>query len=338
MRAGADRAVATVRSRCWLGAASGAALAMATLLVAAARPIDETGRLVPATLRVGFTSSSFTGVNEADARASFLVFARTMGERRGYRVTPEVRIFTDLEVLRAEIEGGNLQLVIMDSWDYLTIHPGPRMPIEFVAVEQGVVLEEYVLLVRSDNEVAGLADLAGRHLVMLSSTNANTGTHWLEAELMTLGYSEPRAFLGRYEVESKVSKVILPVFFGTADACVVDRSGLEVMRELNPQVGQRLRILRESEPLLDTVACVGLDGWDDDRQRGDLIGALQDIADDPSGRQIMNLFRFDRLTPVLPEYLESIRALHQRHDELRARLAGVTKAGSPGSSGVPGHE
>ena len=46
-------------------------------------------------LYVAFTRSGFIGVNEADAKAAFKVFAMRMGEKRGYDITPHVRIFLD---------------------------------------------------------------------------------------------------------------------------------------------------------------------------------------------------------------------------------------------------
>jgi len=297
--------------------------------VAVAPTRSEDRALVPIDLYVGFTRSSFLGVNQADAKAAFKVFATRMGEKRGYQMTMHVRIFEDLSALATEIERGTQGIVILDAWDYLTVSPGTRMPIEFVTVEQGVVMEEYLLLARSDSEIAVPADLEGMHVIVLNSTNATTGKHWLRTELLAIGTSDPPAFLRRLEIKQKVSQVVLPVFFGRADACVVDRSAFNIMVEMNPQVGKMLKTVHQSEPYLDTVTCVRRDGWEAEHHRGDLMAALVELTQDPAGEQITALFRFDALAPFEDRHLDTVRALRRRHDALEASLA--PRAGGVGA-------
>ena len=277
--------------------------------------------LVPVDLRVGFTRSSFLGVNEADARAAFKVFSTKVGAKRGYKITPTIHVFNDLNELMKEIELGTQDLLILESWDYLTLSPISKMPVEFVTVEQGVMMEDFLLLTRVDSDYSDLADLEGRHVIVLDSTNSNTGKHWLRTELMALGVLDPRTFFSRFEIKEKPSHVVLPVFFGNADACVVDRSGFEIMAELNPQVGTMLRVMARSDPYLDTVACVRLDGWDEPKQRTDLIAALEELTQDPAGQQIMSLFKFDDLIKFESGFFDTVRVLHRRHDAFAKDLA-----------------
>lgn len=294
--------------------------------VAVASPmLEETQEshsgLEPVGLRVGFTRSSFTGVNEADARAACKVFSAKVGETRGYKINSSIVVFDDLAQLATEVEKDALDLVILATWDYLTLSPTPKMPIELVTVEQGVMVEEYLVLVRSDAGLTDLADLEDRSVIVLDSSNASTGKHWFRTELMGMGYSHPSSFLGRFEIKEKPSHVVLPVFFGNADACIVDRSGFETMTELNPQVGRELRVIARSAAYLDTVACVRRDGWETPRHRTDLIAALHELYQDPAGRQLGSLFKFDDLIPFEDHYLDSVRALHRRHDRLTSDLA-----------------
>jgi phosphonate transport system substrate-binding protein len=301
-------------------------LVVAGMVSVASAPAQEPG-LERVELRMGFTRASFLGVNGSDAKAAFKVFAARMGEKRGYDISPEVRIFDDLDVLHGEIERGTQDLLIVDAWDYIALSPGDVLPAEFVTVEQGVVMQEYLLLVGADSEVSGWADLEGKHVVVINSTNATVGRRWLRTELLSLGVAEPRTYFARLELEHRISKVVLPVFFGQADACLVDRAGFEVMVEMNPQVGTRLRAVKRSEPFLDTVACVRAHGWAKARHRTDLLEALEELPNDPAGQQIMTLFRFEAMAPFDDRYLESVRALFGRHRDLAERLD--VRAGDP---------
>jgi len=276
--------------------------------------------LTPFELDIAFTRSSFLGVNEADAIAALKVFTRSVGRRRGYDIKPKVRIFDDMDALKAEIDRGSQGLLIVDSWEYLTLSPGTNMPIEFSTIEQGVVREDYLLLVRTGSEVAGLTDLEGKRVRVLESSSANTGRHWLLTELMELGVTSPQAFFGDFEVSHRTSQVVLPVFFGQADACVVDRSGFEIMDEMNPQVGKTLVVAAKSDPYLDTMICVRKGKWEHPQYRADLLDALRELNSDPGGKQILSLFKFEGMSSFKEEHLDTVLALRRRHDALLARL------------------
>jgi ABC-type phosphate/phosphonate transport system substrate-binding protein len=57
------------------------------------------------------------------------------------------------------------------------------------------------------------------------------------------GLGSPEQVLGRMTTSTRLSQVVLPVFFGQADACLVTRKGLDAMVELNPQLSRRLKVL-----------------------------------------------------------------------------------------------
>ena len=264
-------------------------------------------------LHIAFTRSSFIGVNEMDAKAAFKVFAMRLGEKRGYDVTPYVSIFDDVAALATEIGRDTQDLVILDTWDYLTYAPFTNMPIEVVPIEQGVLAEPYLLLARADRGISNIADLKGKHVIVLENCNANNGQHWLRTELLALGFADPHAFFQSMEIEEKVSQVVLPVFFGKADACVVDRSGFVIMSDMNPKVGKTLASVAQSEPVLDSICCVRRSGWEQEQHRSDLLAALEEIPEDPAGKQIMTLFKFVDVKPFEDHYL--------RHNPRAARAS-----------------
>jgi len=294
----------------------GAALMLCLVSATYALGHSGTGNLEHINLRVAFTRQSFLGVNEADAKAAFKVFAMRMGEKRGYDITPEVRIFEDPAELAREAERDTPELIIIDTWDFLGHGPFANAPVEFAAIEQGVTSEPYFLLVKRGSAIGSIPDLRDKHVIVLESGNANNGRHWLLTELLALGVSDPASFVGKLESKHKVSQVVLPVFFGQADACVVDQSGFDVMTDMNPQIGNELDVIVESPSVLDTICCVKLKGWDETRQRADLMDALMEMPDDPAGRQILALFRFDGMTAFADEHIETVRTLRERHDAL----------------------
>jgi len=278
--------------------------------------------LEPIALHAGFLRTSFSGVNESDAQAAFRVFATRMGEIRGYAISAHVHVFEGTAPLAEYLAEDSLDLLVIDSWDYLTMEPIPNLPVAFAAVEQGEVEDEFLVLVAERSPMSGVSDLAGKHVIVLQSSNASTIRHWFRTEILALGQGEPERVLGRLELKDGLSQTVLPVFFGKADACVVDRRGFEIMVEMNPQVGRALRVLARSDPYVDTVLSVRMRGWEREGQRQDLLDAIQDLPNDPAGRQIMTLFKFDGVVPFEPHYLDSMRSLRRRYESLVSARGG----------------
>ena len=309
--------------------ASWLVLGATILLLRPAAAQRPEGSLMPSDLHVGFMRSLFSGVNETDAQAAFKVFATRMGEKRGYAISAHVHIFDDIGTMAASLTRQPLDMVVLASWEYLSLEPIDNLPVVFVAVEDQRAEEEFVVVVRADSEFRQLSDLAGRHVNVLRSSNANTVRHWFRTEILALGRGEPEQFLGRYELREHLSHAVLPVFFGKVDAAAVDHRGLDTMIDLNPQLGSALRVLLMSPSYIDTVICVRTSGWVASRMRSDLIDAIQNLKDDPAGRQIMTLFKFGGVKLFDESQLTTMRALRQRFLDLQR--SGKRTAPAPGS-------
>jgi hypothetical protein len=78
------------------------------------------------------------------------------------------------------------------------------------------------------------------------------------------------------------------------------------MQELNPQLGRSLKIQRRSPPYLETLICIHRDY---EKTRTDLIEGLASLHEEANGRQILMVFKIDRLLPYYEEALSSVREL-----------------------------
>jgi phosphonate transport system substrate-binding protein len=96
---------------------------------------------------------------------------------------------------------------------------------------------------------------------------------------------------------------------------------------MNPQVGAKLRVLSASPPLAEGLLCICRKQIE---FREQLLKDLRDLHLDPQGRQILMVFRFDRLAPVDNLELEQVRELWRKHTLLsrppeKAPLAGLSR-------------
>lgn len=275
---------------------------------------------MPIQLKVGANQSNFVSVNRNDAEAAIRSFATTVGRKRGYAVEPEIEIYdTAAEYAKGIAEKG-VQLAIIDCWDYLSFDLHGVMEPLFVFSEPGSPLEPYLLLTPESKGARTLAELRGQNIVILEYTNANLSRQWLETMLLEQNLGALSEFFKKAETVVKPSAAVLSVFFGQRPACVVDQSAFQLMSELNPQVGRRLRAIATSEPYLDTILCVRRDGWRSEQERKDLIASLEELHLEPEGQQILSVFGVSRLEPFKEELLATVRRLKATHDRLTHSL------------------
>ena len=133
-----------------------------------------------ATLHVGFGPSSFVGVNEADAKAAFQVFTRTVAGKRGYDLNVIVHTFRDSVSFAAAVTNRSLHLVIMTAWTSLEYDLDKYLEPCFLATDHGLGPREYLLLVRADSETKSAADLSGKRGLLLENTNCEMSLQWFE--------------------------------------------------------------------------------------------------------------------------------------------------------------
>lgn len=288
------------------------------LLGVISAPAAEPGEgLKPLTLNVGFTRYAFSNVNRNDAEAAFKVFVQTVARKRGYAITSTTRVFEDAADFEPEIQSGKINLVIIDTWRFLGMNIHQVVSPFFVTTQRGDAGKRYVVLTRQGSQLDKLEDLRGKEILELEVTEANLGRFWLETLLVSSRLGTHETFFSRVQIVNKSSAIVLPVFFGQKPACLVDEAGFEVMKELNPQVGKMLQVVRISEPLADAVLCLRNDGWPNEQQKRDVISALAELHTDPAGQQILTLFKIGQLLPFEEAQLKTVRQLRATHDQLR---------------------
>jgi phosphonate transport system substrate-binding protein len=275
------------------------------------------------TLNVGFGRTSFLNVNLSDAKAAFKAFTQTVGRENGYELDVVVHTYDSDEAFTSAVASHSLHLVVMVTWNYLSASLNEYIEPSFAAIESGHGPREYLLLVPTNSVYANVEDLRDKRVILLENANCELSRQWLQTLLLEHGVEEKaEIFFERLEVETKAAKVLLPVFFGNADASVVSRPVFETMCELNPQVGRKLRSVAVSEPLVDSVIYLATDGWAKPKHRIDLIESLETLHKSPYGRQILTLFKVERLAPFKEALMEGTRRLKEKHDRLASGREG----------------
>jgi phosphonate transport system substrate-binding protein len=294
-----------------------ALLALVTTGRCAAQTLDAARER--STFRFGFSSSTFSDVNENDARAAVKVWAQMLFKERGLPVEPEPQIFRGSEAIAAALRSKLIDAVALPVDEYWGLRELLDSRIFIGGVNDGRITEEYLLLVHQDSGVQRLEQLRDRSIGCWQNSRMSLAPAWLDTILVQGGLPRASEFCRATQIP-KLSKVMLPVFFRQVDACIVTRQGFKNMSELNPQVGQRLKIIATSPELVPSGFCFRKDY--DDPIRETIVTELGKIKSSPAGAQVLMLFQSGSLEGQPVSCLDSAFALLATH----VRLCGATNA------------
>jgi phosphonate transport system substrate-binding protein len=296
------------------------------------RPAETPAPANPSTkavLRIGFSSSVLVDLNENDAKAAIKVWAQQLLMEHGIPVPTEALVLNGGEAIARAVRNKLVDGVTVTAEEYWAVGPAFMSTNAILGLFDGLVTEEYVLLVRSDSRLGRIDDLRGRSLAFWHNGRASLAPVWFETLLLKSGLGETHQFCGRVIHGMKLSQAVLPVFFHQADACVVTRRGFQTMTELNPQVGRQLKVLASSPALVPVAFLFRADYSDPARDQ--IIANVAGLHPTAASQQVFALFQCDLLEVRPVSALDSALALLAAH----ARLAEGANHPEPAHAGVP---
>jgi phosphonate transport system substrate-binding protein len=290
-------------------------LLTAALCAANAAAVAQQGERVNAqdreprhTLLRGVVSSQvFGNVNRNDVRAALKTWFDAVGRQKGYVLDSTVDIVDSAAAIRERLQSHSVELVMMGLVDYMQLENSNLVvPVLTDArTSQGAAPYSYVVVVNPSSGATSIAGLRGKNLLLCARGSGGTGAAWLELLLSTEKLGRTASFFASIQTPAKPQSCILPVFFGKADACVVDEVNLNLAKEMNPQLGQ-LRVIARSRPMIEAVIAVPADPHPYQKE---LIDNMLSLHQDPRGRQLLMVFKTERMVRIQPGDLDSGREL-----------------------------
>jgi len=257
-----------------------------------------------------------SGVNETDARLAIqklLVYSDSQ-----QRFDLSTQLYPTLDAMLQDVKANKLHFIIMLAVDYLN-NPALQKEITpiLVSANGNKPGEEYILLVRKGLASADINKLRGKKLIIADGAPGTLSELWMDSLLLGKGLPESRQFFGTINRASTYSKVVLPVFFDQADACIVARDAYDTIWELNPQVQRDLRELAHSPLLITALYCVT--SIVDEKSTQDIIDIALDLNKSKAGQQVLVMMRQKRLQVYRPVDLEATAGLISELERMRMK-------------------
>lgn len=286
-------------------------LALLAVLVLGRSPAAEPP---DTSFRVGFSHTLFTDVNENDARASVKAWGQTIARERHIPTDPEARIFQTTAELQQALRDKLVDAVGISTVEYAVVSREVPLAPLFITYNAGRCREEYLLLVHRDSKLDHLAELHGKSLTFHANSRSSLAQPWLDTLLLKDGDQPAAEWLGKISRTPKLAQVILPVFFHQTDACVATRTEFETMRELNPQIGQQLKVLARSPEMVTSLFCFRADYAPAFKEP--LFAGLRELHRTPAGLQVLTIFQSEKVEDQPASSMDSALELLAEHARL----------------------
>jgi phosphonate transport system substrate-binding protein len=270
-----------------------------------------------AVLRLAISESMVVDVNLSDARAAMQTWIKRIQSDLNVTIEIDAKIFSPTEEIARLVRNGQLDAAAMTVVEY-------RPTADFFDTSEIFVgagtsgPDEYLLLVKRDCGFSRLADLRGRRLCILRAPKMCVAPAWLSTILDEERLGPAEAFWASMTWDTKVSRVVLPVFFGQADACLTSKRGFGVMCELNPQVARNLTVLANSPVVVTCFYAFRKNYHDPNRER--FFNLHRTLLSGAAGRQLATLFQFDELMVRDSSCLASSLSILDRAERIHTKL------------------
>jgi len=177
--------------------------------------------------------------------------------------------------------------------------------------------DEYLLLVKRDSEFKKPGNLRGRRLCLLKAPKMCIAPAWLATLLDEEQCGPAEEFFATMTWDVKVSRVVLPVFFNQAEACLTSKRGFDMMCELNPQVAQALTAIATSGLLVNCFYAFRKNYRSAGREK--IITLHKTLLSSPAGRQLATLFQLDEMVVRNTGCLATSLNILDKADRIRSR-------------------
>lgn len=299
--------------------------ALALLAGAAAVPTAWCAADPVPPLRLAISDSLVMDVNTNDASAAMSIWVKRIAQEMNIAVDYNPRAFDTSQEILNRARKGLLDAVALNVLEYRQVSETLDST-QIVAEGGSAGPEQYLVLVKNSSGIQKPADLKGLRLMMLKNPRMCVASAWLST-ILEGGYSGPGdKFFASVGMDSKVGRVVLPVFFGQAEACVATKRGFESMCELNPQVARELKTVAVSPGMVVNGYAFRRNYQSIYRDR--FVKALSGLRSTVAGRQLATLFQFDELTLRDGSCFGSALAVLDAADRIHSRRGAPGRKGS----------
>ena len=259
--------------------------------------------------RLIFSTNLLQNMKTEDAIATTKILAQNIQRKMKLEEEIKIEICNSVDEISESIKTP-FDFILATTVETEILMRNNKLELTFVNETNSSVGFEFYLITKREQNFNDLKSLKDESIIILSKSNYNSASVWLDKLLRDSKLSVKETFFKAVNYDYKATNVVLPVYFNKTTAAIVSRPALELLFELNPQLKKSLNIINKSGPILFGV--ISFDGRSKDRKRKDFMcEILSSLHEDSYGKQLLDLFMVDKMLPFKDEYWQNYLNLYK---------------------------
>ncbi len=272
---------------------------------------------------VGISDQLLLDINLADAKATMQILLDKYLEGENINLKSNVTIANNIEALERKLINKEFDVINLLTTEYLKFKNRINLEPLLVQSFNGTGFFSFVLLVRKDSGIRDLNDLRDKDIKIFTNKKREYSIPviWLNYSLIKQKLPKIDNHFSRVTITENANMAVLPVFFNNASACIISSETFKLMNELNPQIGNELEIIKQSPEYLLSVSCSTPNIIESVDYVKMIVESSSNLKKTNSGRQLLAIFKRDKVIPFKKEFLKSIEELVSEHDRLNINMS-----------------
>jgi ABC-type phosphate/phosphonate transport system substrate-binding protein len=252
-------------------------------------------------VRLVYSINAINANSVRDATAVNAVLAEHIKTKYEHKGEIQIVIAQNREELIRQLKEG-FELTVVSTSEYLQLRKQFNLIPSFTNQTNGKVGMKFLLIVHKDEQISKISELEGKDIYMQSQENSEIEEMLLNKLLKDEKLPSSKKFFRNIIKSPATNNVVLPVFFKKVKAALVTEESLNILKEINPQLEKKLKIIYRSPSLILGLSCFNGNSNSSETKR--LSEIILSLNTDSYGKQLLDLFVSEKLVPYKEEYLK----------------------------------
>ena len=255
-------------------------------------------------LNVGYSNASLSHVSKKDTMISMKLWIDEIMIDNPY--TASFTFYNNPTQMAADFNEEELDYAIAQALDFVKYFDKSKLTNAFSGGMRNRDDENLVIVVPFDADIESISKL--ENPIIAVQQNDNLAKIYIETKIF------PAKNIKLLKVKKR-SAAILKLFFKKADLAIVLKKTFDFSKELNPQMGKKLKILEYSNLPAGVFGYFRKDF--DKKAKDDVTKMAFNLINTPRGKQMMVIFQTNALVKIKVEDLKPIEKLYKEYLELK---------------------
>lgn len=252
--------------------------------------------------------------NKEDLEASITYWMTELGKEYDPKMNVKVRVktFNDVfEIMYLKEKQENV-LYITPTIDFLILRN--KIKVEPIALTNAFASkdhsgERFIVVTSKTSGIKSINELKkARISISKEYKNKSTLYYWINNLFYENFNTLPEKSSQSIKFTDDSKQALTNVFFGTSDACLINKSTFNLMKKLNPQIEKKLQIINESEDFVTTVMFLSEEF--DNKLKTFIVGKIMTLNSSEQGRQISKIFKLNGIKSYKESMISSVKKLY----------------------------